>query len=484
MRLRSVILIVLLAAFTAGCGKTYRMDPNISTNERPWPMSRGGSDADGSLAGSYAGRLDIIWEEGTNDKPAGPLTVAQEVLVYPSSRKRLKMYALKDGDYLGRFNIKGWPQAGLTVWQALGWYAVGPKKNELRAVDLTRDKQIWEVPLYNSLGGVLFVDDRMVVAGSTEGYLIAHHPSQGNRLWKYETEDYRFSTPPMYTGTCIVQPTDDGTLLIISPDDGSLVGTVELDGPLVASPCAADGFVYAVDMHGLVYCIDLTAREIVWKQATAGPVWTAPAVADGRLFVAPADGILRALDARTGAKLWSVEVASVIGASPIVAGDYVVFGTKTGRMYSLRASDGKVTAMRQFKGAISVGPVTNGTFIYVATDRGEIACLGSAPRPGFRAGTFSVSGSVVDAETGEAIVGAAVLLVGTGEGCSSDHRGHFTIGELASGKYSLSISAVGYRKTTLEIEVDERDVSELIVKLEPSDKLLDKVIQVNSHTIN
>lgn len=380
--MKRFLVILMLALFVSGCGKTYKMDASISMKDRPWPYYRGSQLAEGAIAeGSYAGRLDIIWETGTNDKPSGPLSLSQEALVYPSSRKRIKMYAADDGDYLGKIDAKGWPDGGMAVWQALGWYVVGHKKNELRGVDLTRRKEIWKTSLYNPLDGVLLINETMVIAGSIEGYLAAYGHLTGERIWKYQSEDHRFGPPPVYTGRHIVQATDDGILILIEPSDGSEVGRIELDGPVVSAMAIDRGILYANDLNGGIYAVDIDNRQIIWKQTTDGPIWSSPAVSGGQLYVANSAGSLIALDAATGALRWSVEIEDVIGASPIVAGEYVIFGSKAGTLYSLRASDGKVGARRQFKGSFSVSPVTDGDFIYIATDRGEIACLGTAPRP-------------------------------------------------------------------------------------------------------
>ncbi len=470
-RIASILILALLAV---GCGKTYKMDAAISTAERPWPYFRGSQMAAGAVHdGSYSGRLDIIWEEGSNDKPSGPLTLSQEALVYPSSRKRIKMYAIDNGEYLGRINTKGWPDGGMAVWQALGWYVVGHRKNELRGVDLTRRKQIWAVDLYNPLPGVLFLEDKKVIAGSVEGYLMAVDHLQGERIWKFQADDHRFGPPPIYTGSHIVQATDNGILLLIDPENGSEIGRIELDGAVVSPMAVDNGVLYANDLDGGVYAVDIDSREIIWKQQIEGPVWTSPAVADGFLYVAGSTGSLLAFNAATGALRWSVEIEDVIGASPIVAGDYVIFGSKAGTLYSLRTADGKVTARRQFKGSFSVSPVTNGDFIYIATDKGEIASLGTATRPGIPLGTMSAGGTVVDEETGQPIAGAAVIVQGTSLGQLTDQNGTFELTDLSSEMSLLTVSAIGYARKEVRIDLGSGSVKSIVIKLESDDALLE-----------
>ncbi len=83
-----------------------------------------------------------------------------------------------------------------------------------------------------------------------------------------------------------------------------------------------------------------------------------------------------------------------------------------------------------------------------------------------------VSGKVVDA-TGEAVIGASVLVKGTTTGTVTDFEGNFTIGGVPQGA-TLVFSYVGYR--TQNIAVGGR--SQINVTLEEDKQLLDEVVVV------
>ncbi len=63
--------------------------------------------------------------------------------------------------------------------------------------------------------------------------------------------------------------------------------------------------------------------------------------------------------------------------------------------------------------------------------------------------TGKISGEVKDSQTGEAIVGASVLLQGTTLGAATNLDGYFVILNIPPGKYTLVASAVGYTKKTV-----------------------------------
>ena len=80
-----------------------------------------------------------------------------------------------------------------------------------------------------------------------------------------------------------------------------------------------------------------------------------------------------------------------------------------------------------------------------------------------------VMGSVVDAKTGEALIGVSVLEVGTTNGNITDLDGNFSISVQAGAK--LQLSYVGYQ--TMEIATKKGDLG--IIRLEPEAIALEDV---------
>jgi outer membrane receptor protein involved in Fe transport len=65
------------------------------------------------------------------------------------------------------------------------------------------------------------------------------------------------------------------------------------------------------------------------------------------------------------------------------------------------------------------------------------------------AGKGKITGKVTDRETGEPLVGASVVLVGTSQGATTDINGQYTILNIDVGTYELRASYVGYQAITL-----------------------------------
>lgn len=79
-----------------------------------------------------------------------------------------------------------------------------------------------------------------------------------------------------------------------------------------------------------------------------------------------------------------------------------------------------------------------------------------------------ISGTVQEDGTGEAVIGANVLLVGTGKGAATNRYGYFAIAGLEPGEYTLRISAVGYQTDARTLTLGTGDEIRLRIDLRSS----------------
>lgn len=86
--------------------------------------------------------------------------------------------------------------------------------------------------------------------------------------------------------------------------------------------------------------------------------------------------------------------------------------------------------------------------------------------PSYAAEAATIKGKVTDSQTGDALPGANVYLVGTSMGASTDLNGEFAIVDVTPGSYTMQITYVGYKKSVIHISVKAGEVMTKDVKLE------------------
>ena len=89
----------------------------------------------------------------------------------------------------------------------------------------------------------------------------------------------------------------------------------------------------------------------------------------------------------------------------------------------------------------------------------------------------TVTGTVVDAENGDPVIGATVVVKGQKDGVITDLDGNFTIA-ISGSKAQLEFSYIGYRTKT----VDVGDLGVINVKMESDNQLLSEVVVVGAGT--
>ncbi|MDZ7625314.1 MAG: von Willebrand factor type A domain-containing protein [Ignavibacteriaceae bacterium] len=76
----------------------------------------------------------------------------------------------------------------------------------------------------------------------------------------------------------------------------------------------------------------------------------------------------------------------------------------------------------------------------------------------------SISGKVTDADTGEPLIGANILILNTNWGAATDIDGFFKINFIPSGKYVLKVSYVGYAPETIK-DVNVKAFDSLFIEI-------------------
>ena len=65
----------------------------------------------------------------------------------------------------------------------------------------------------------------------------------------------------------------------------------------------------------------------------------------------------------------------------------------------------------------------------------------------------SVSGQVTDAQTGDPLVGANVLVVGTNLGAATDINGEYSISRVPAGAQRLNANYIGFASSSSNVDV-------------------------------
>lgn len=97
--------------------------------------------------------------------------------------------------------------------------------------------------------------------------------------------------------------------------------------------------------------------------------------------------------------------------------------------------------------------------------------------------TGQLTGKIIDAETGEAILGATVMLEGTTKGNASNIDGLFTIKDITPGVYTLIVSSMGYTPKHIEGFAVLKGSQKIDIAIEQKTLDLNKKITVTADVV-
>jgi outer membrane protein assembly factor BamB len=114
------------------------------------------------------------------------------------------------------------------------------------------------------------------------------------------------------------------------------------NGAFESTPVVADGFVYAADLDGNVYALELATGQKRWQYQTGSSFQASPAVWNKRLYIGDVDGKFHCVDVTSGKQVWVFEAQAEIDGSANFYGTRVLFGSQDATLYCLDAADGKL----------------------------------------------------------------------------------------------------------------------------------------------
>lgn len=98
---------------------------------------------------------------------------------------------------------------------------------------------------------------------------------------------------------------------------------------------------------------------------------------------------------------------------------------------------------------------------------------------GLPKGMGAITGYIMDAATGEPLIGANVVISGSSIGSSTDVDGKYYLANLNAGTYNIRYFYLGYNTASINISIKEKYVANLNVPLTPSGITVDEIVVVS-----
>lgn len=251
----------------------------------------------------------------------------------------------------------------------------------------------WKYPLRNPIvsrptisGGRLFVT-------TSDDTLYAFDAGTGEWLWHYKRRTSQDATvlgasEPLVDGEEVIAGMSDGYLVAVSVQDGKLKWDKKIHSGIKftdvdAHPILWKQTLFVPSYDGAFYALGRAGREVKWKfdsGASKGVL-----LHDDKAYLPSSDGNVYCIDPNNGRSLWSFELDGGVPTDLVIAGDLLVFGSSDRYLYALdlKSGKGKFRWDAGSKSGFSGNPIYDEALkrIYVLSNAGNLYSFSITPIP-------------------------------------------------------------------------------------------------------
>lgn len=211
----------------------------------------------------------------------------------------------------------------------------------------------WSNPAYGKINGA-----PQVILPGGDGWVYAVAPKTGELIWKFDcnpkdsvwelggrgTRNAIIATPVIYDDKVFVGVGQDpehgegvGHLWAIdATGKGDVTGTHavwHLGGKdfnrTMSTVAIHDGLLYAADLSGFIYCLDLKTGKPHWTYDAYAAIWGSPFVADGKVYIGDEDGDVMIFKAsKKLEKINEINMGSAVYTTPVAKDGVLYIGTR------------------------------------------------------------------------------------------------------------------------------------------------------------
>ena len=376
----NLFLIIVLSLTLAACGSKAKKTEFFGEEEK----------AKRPKVSSNTTKLSRNWRVGVgdsisrNDAELSPAILGDNVYA-ASFNGRIVKVSLETGKRIWTTKVKKQKsqKERLTggVSAGSGLVLAGTSEGRLIALKQEDGTVAWETKLSSSILSSPVVDNNLIVARTINERVYGISAFDGEIKWTISRTrpslTQRGESKPLLVQGVAFVGFSDGTLAALDAESGRALwdfpisfprGTNELEGlsDVDTTPLLVNDSIYVSSYQDITHALNIPKQSITWSSEVSST--HALAFDAAYLYVSDREGIVHQLDRLTGEKIWSQDGLKLFSTSaPISIGAYIAVADGTGSLYVLNKADGTFAGRHSLGAKNIVGDpfVESGAIIFV-----------------------------------------------------------------------------------------------------------------------
>ncbi|MBP9722528.1 MAG: outer membrane protein assembly factor BamB [Gammaproteobacteria bacterium] len=265
---------------------------------------------------------------------------------------------------------------------------IGFADGNIAALDATSGKLLWQHPLDKNILSSSFYDSKNVYVQTTDGTLSSLDGLTGKLNWEYKVlvpdlTLYATSSPIVW-GNMVIAGFSNGKIMAFNKATGNPEWDYQIATPngrsniqrmvdINASPVVNGGVLYAVSYQGNMVAVDLNNGAELWKFSLSSI--NDFTVNYKHIYVSDTEGTVWALNRDNGRVLWqqnNLHMRELSGTNFLE--DTIVVGDYAGYFHGLANNHGGIIARGKLGGSgIRVAPLVKNDIMYILDNSGRLA---------------------------------------------------------------------------------------------------------------
>ncbi|UCE98395.1 MAG: PQQ-binding-like beta-propeller repeat protein [Dehalococcoidia bacterium] len=256
---------------------------------------------------------------------------------------------------------------------------------KIYAVNTASGAERWIYPrqgnLHSFVGGLAINEGRLYI-GSIGGVIYALEAGTGDLIWKLETGEQIWATPTVDGDTLFIG-TFDKKLYAIDINSGSQKWQqpFESQGPIISTPVVDNGVVYISSFDRHIYALNATSGELIWKfpdikgngeNTPQKWFWASPVLYENAIYAANMDGRIYVIDVEDGSLKTLVEFEGSVSSTPVAISDKVFVATEDGNIFYINTENNLAMELPILNGKVTASLSLFEAAIYIHTIEDEI----------------------------------------------------------------------------------------------------------------
>ena len=268
-----------------------------------------------------------------------------------------------------------------------GLVLVGTDQGVVYALRQQDGSTAWKSTLDSEILASPVIEGDIAVARSGDGKMYGLSSFDGSREWTISRQlprlTIRGDSRPLLTQGIVIAGFSDGYLVALEAKSGRNLwdfpisfarGTNEIDrlSDIDTNPLLVGDNVYLSSYQNVTHALDVRNQRIAWSTDVSS---YHPLTFDAAfLYIADRDGVVHQIDRASGEKSWSQDGLRLFPVSaPVAVGPYVLLSEGNGNIYVIGKNDGKLIGKHSLGAKTIIGePIVDGNLVFVLDSDGSL----------------------------------------------------------------------------------------------------------------